>query len=83
MVFLRPVVMRDLDTATRLSLDRYDLIRARQREAQPVPSAILNNNESPILPPAYVPPASAPQSLPPPPLSPAASAPPAQSTPVN
>ncbi|HSB99988.1 MAG TPA: type II secretion system secretin GspD, partial [Burkholderiaceae bacterium] len=50
MVFLRPVVMRDLETATRLSVDRYDLIRARQREAQPVPSAILGNNESPVLP---------------------------------
>jgi general secretion pathway protein D len=54
MVFLRPVVMRDLESATKLSLDRYDLIRARQKEAQPVPSAILQNNETPVLP-AYKP----------------------------
>jgi general secretion pathway protein D len=54
MVFLRPVVMRDIESATKLSLDRYDLIRARQKEAQPVPSAILGNNETPQLPP-YVP----------------------------
>ncbi|HEY6513720.1 MAG TPA: type II secretion system secretin GspD [Burkholderiaceae bacterium] len=52
MVFLRPVVMRDIDSASKLSLDRYDLIRARQREAQPVSSPILGNNEAPVLPPA-------------------------------
>jgi len=50
MVFLRPVVMRDIDSASKLSLDRYDLIRARQQEAQPVPSAILGSG-SPIMPP--------------------------------
>ena len=50
MVFLRPVVMRDIDSATKLSLDRYDLIRARQQEAQPVPSAILGSS-SPVVPP--------------------------------
>jgi len=50
MVFLRPVVMRDIESANRLSLDRYELIRARQREAQPVPSAILGNNEATVLP---------------------------------
>ena len=51
MVFLRPVVMRDIESANKLSLDRYDLIRARQQEAQPVPSAILGGG-SPIVPPA-------------------------------
>ena len=50
MVFLRPVVMRDIESANKLSLDRYDLIRARQQEAQPVPSAILGGG-SPIVPP--------------------------------
>jgi len=59
MVFLRPMVMRDVDSATRLSLDRYDFIRARQQEAKPVPSAILQNNDTPLLPQAYVPPAPA------------------------
>jgi general secretion pathway protein D len=95
MVFLRPVVMRDVDSATKLSLDRYDFIRARQQEAKPVPSAILQNNDTPMVPPAYVPPSSVPASAassptvpppvyvpPPPPPATAAPSPPA-STPTN
>ena len=78
MVFLRPVVMRDVDSATKLSLDRYDLIRARQKDAQPVPSAILPINDSPLLPPAYVPP-FAPAPVP----APAAASSPASSAPTN
>ena len=52
MVFLRPVVMRDAETANKLSLDRYDLIRAQQKDAQPTPSLLLPINESPVLPPS-------------------------------
>ena len=52
MVFLRPVVMRDAETANKLSLDRYDLIRAQQKDAQPAPSMMLQINESPVLPPS-------------------------------
>jgi general secretion pathway protein D len=52
MVFLRPVVMRDTDTANRISLERYDLIRAQQKDAQPQPSSVVPINESPVLPPA-------------------------------
>ena len=52
MVFLRPVVMRDTDTANRISLERYDLIRAQQKDAQPQPNSVLQINESPVLPPA-------------------------------
>jgi general secretion pathway protein D len=67
MVFLRPVVMRDADSATKLSLDRYDIIRARQKDAQPSPSVILQNNDSPILPPLRPPvPPSTPGELAPP-----------------
>jgi general secretion pathway protein D len=51
MVFLRPVVMRDSETASRLSLDRYDIIRAQQQNAQPAHSLVLPINESPVLPP--------------------------------
>jgi general secretion pathway protein D len=51
MVFLRPVVMRDTDAANRISLERYDLIRAQQQNAQPQPSSVLPINESPVLPP--------------------------------
>ena len=51
MVFLRPIVMRDASSANKLSLDRYDQIRARQQDAQPAPSAVIPINESPVLPP--------------------------------
>ncbi len=51
MVFLRPTVMRDQAASNRISLDRYDLIRANQLDAQPPKSAILGINESPVLPP--------------------------------
>ncbi|MBK1712310.1 type II secretion system secretin GspD [Rubrivivax gelatinosus] len=50
MVFLRPVVMRDADSSAKLSLDRYDQIRARQQDAQPIPSTILRIDEAPVLP---------------------------------
>jgi general secretion pathway protein D len=50
MVFLRPVVVRDADSASRLSLDRYDQIRAQQQRAQPEPSFVMPINESPVLP---------------------------------
>ena len=51
MVFLRPVVLRDADSANRLSLDRYDQIRGEQKAAQPEPSIVMPINESPVLPP--------------------------------
>ncbi len=51
MVFLRPVVMRDQAGSNKISLDRYDYIRAQQQQAQPPQSTILRINESPVLPP--------------------------------
>jgi general secretion pathway protein D len=51
MVFLRPVVLRDADSANRLSLDRYEQIRGEQKASQPEPSMVLPINESPVLPP--------------------------------
>jgi len=50
MVFLRPVVMREQAASNKVSLDRYDYIRAEQLNAQPTPSGILQINESPLLP---------------------------------
>lgn len=50
MVFLRPVVMRDAATATKLTLDRYDLIRASQSTAQPEPSIVMPIESAPVLP---------------------------------
>jgi general secretion pathway protein D len=60
MVFLRPVVVRDSDSASRLSLDRYDQIRAQQQRAQPEPSFVMPINESPVLPPIERTPGTAP-----------------------
>jgi general secretion pathway protein D len=50
MVFLRPVVMRTQDAATRLSLDRYDMIRNLQTETQPEPRMLVPVNSAPMLP---------------------------------
>ncbi len=51
MVFLRPVVMRDAGSTDKLSLDRYDLIRSFQKDAQPSPSVLVPVNDAPVIPP--------------------------------
>ena len=53
MVFLRPIVMRDADSANRLSIDRYDQIRAQQQGTQPPQSVVLPINESAVMPPQH------------------------------
>ena len=50
MVFLRPVVVRDAAESSQLSMDRYDLMRSVQQQAQPVQSSTVPINEAPILP---------------------------------
>ena len=50
MVFLRPVVLRSADDSTRLSMDRYDLMRGMQQSAQPAHSFTVPINEGPLLP---------------------------------
>ncbi len=50
MVFLRPVVIRDAQAASQVSLDRYDLMRVGQQNAQPQPSSVVPVNEAPVLP---------------------------------
>jgi general secretion pathway protein D len=67
MVFLRPVVMRTAEDASRIALDRYDLIRSQQQVGQPVPNAWLPVGQSTVLRPNPVSPlapASAPSSTP-------------------
>jgi general secretion pathway protein D len=54
MVFLRPVVMRDGPAVNNFSLDRYDLIRATQKNAQPGYSIVLPNG-APVVPPLRTP----------------------------
>jgi len=53
MVFLRPIVMRDAESAARLSIDRYDQIRGQQQGTQPPSSFVLPINESPVMPPQH------------------------------
>ncbi len=55
MVFLRPVVIRNAASAETLTLDRYEQIRALQRESQPTPSIVLPIGDAPMLPPMRAP----------------------------
>jgi general secretion pathway protein D len=55
MVFLRPVVLRDAPAGDRLSLDRYEQIRAQQKEVQPAAHPMLPLQDSPVLPPIQAP----------------------------
>jgi general secretion pathway protein D len=76
MVFLRPVVMRDARETSNLALDRYELMRAVQKDTQPLPSSVLGINDSPVLPPQRAPDTVLPLPLGqpvPPPTPPAAS----------
>jgi general secretion pathway protein D len=50
MVFLRPVVMRDQNSSSKLSIDRYDYIRNEQQSAQPDYNGIMRVNDAPVLP---------------------------------
>lgn len=49
MVFLRPVVLRDARDTANLALDRYEQMRAVQRDLQPTQSSVLQINQSPVL----------------------------------
>ena len=51
MVFLRPVVLRDAPAGDRLTVDRYDLIRAQQKDVQPAHHPMLPLKDTPVLPP--------------------------------
>ena len=51
MVFLRPIVLRDAASGDRLTLDRYDIIRAQQKDSQPEPNRLLPIQDAPVLPP--------------------------------
>ena len=71
LVFLRPIVMRTPEDATKLTLDRYDLIRGQQKEVQPKCHLFLGAGEAPILPQQQRPPEGAASAVPP--LAPASS----------
>ena len=50
MVFLRPVVVRDAGAVDTLSLDRYEQMRAGQKEQQPAANPMLPVDAAPVLP---------------------------------
>ena len=65
MVFLRPVIVRDANTSDALSNARYEEMRNKQLDAQPIPSKAMPINDSVVMPPARtltapVPPGQAP-----------------------
>jgi len=55
MVFLRPVIIRTQEAANALSMDRYEQIRAMQKDNQPSPNFVTRVNEAPVLPPQRAP----------------------------
>ncbi len=50
MIFLRPVVVRTQADSDRLAMDRYEAIRATQRNGQPESSVLTPINDAPVLP---------------------------------
>ncbi len=50
MVFLRPVIVRDAAATDAFSIDRYDLMRTNQQQAQPIPNELVPVEGSPVLP---------------------------------
>jgi general secretion pathway protein D len=55
MVFLRPVVIRDATQNELLSLDRYELMRGKQIDAQPTNSIVTPVNGAAVMPPLQAP----------------------------
>ena len=78
MVFLRPVVIRDNATSDALTMDRYESIRALQKNTQPAPSMMMRSvSDAPVLPPLPQQPGTQPGAAPAPlaPVAPPAPAP--------
>ena len=50
-MFLRPTVLRDANSTSQLSQDRYESIRGMQQTVQPDPNLLMRNvNAAPLLP---------------------------------
>ncbi len=50
MVFLRPVILRDAATNTRIASSKYNYFRARQMDMQQKGVKLMDNSETPVLP---------------------------------
>ena len=50
MLFLRPIVMRDQSDLNKLTVDRYNQIRAQQQSFQPDTSYVMRINDTPVIP---------------------------------
>jgi general secretion pathway protein D len=55
MIFLKPTVVRDTQSADAFTGERYDYILGEQKRAQPAPDAVLPDMEAPTLPPREAP----------------------------
>ncbi|HUF19933.1 MAG TPA: type II secretion system protein GspD, partial [Burkholderiales bacterium] len=55
MIFLKPTVVLDAQSADAFTGERYDYILGEQEKAQPAPDAVLPDMEAPTLPPREVP----------------------------
>ncbi|MEO5689025.1 MAG: type II secretion system secretin GspD [Burkholderiaceae bacterium] len=51
MLFLRPIVIRTQADADKLTINRYDAIRAQQQSAHPDDGLVMRVNDSPVVPP--------------------------------
>jgi general secretion pathway protein D len=49
------MVLRDARETSNLTLDRYELMRALQKDGQPQASSVLGINEAPVMPPERAP----------------------------
>jgi general secretion pathway protein D len=50
MLFLRPIVMRDQSDVNKLTVDRYNEIRAQQQSFNPEKSYVMRINDTPVIP---------------------------------
>jgi general secretion pathway protein D len=53
MVFLRPVIMRDAATNTRIASSKYNYFRAKQLEMKQKGVNLMSDEETPIMPPRF------------------------------
>ncbi|MCG7954140.1 MAG: type II secretion system protein GspD, partial [Candidatus Thiodiazotropha endolucinida] len=53
MVFLRPVVLRDAAVSTQIASDKYNYFRAQQLKMKQEGVSLMDDEETPIMPPRF------------------------------
>jgi len=51
MVFLRPIVIRNVEQSAHVTADRYDYMRTEEQSAQPLKAVLLPDMKAPVMPP--------------------------------